>query len=241
MATNRGVEETETRNLADSKIKSGSESDSVDKWDLYSDTPQGGVVGIVNAGAESVGSNAYLTNARHITDNGSKTFNNVTERGTDTGTVTKESEESGTDTGTIGRVSQENGTDAGSTSKQGNFIGSSEGKNSASKNSANKEEFNRNSDVSRSKTSGKMTNAENESSKSDQNTKSATEGTKLDRSSQRVGQSVISNMSEYIEHVIGKQGGHSYSKMLLEFRETMLNIDAMIIKELETLFFGLWE
>ena len=48
------------------------------------------------------------------------------------------------------------------------------------------------------------------------------------------------NTEEYIEHVIGKRGSYSNSKMLKEFRDTFLNIDKMIIDELSTLFFGLW-
>ena len=45
---------------------------------------------------------------------------------------------------------------------------------------------------------------------------------------------------DYFERVMGKTGGKSYSKMLLEFRQTFLNIDKMIIDELSNLFFGLW-
>lgn len=44
----------------------------------------------------------------------------------------------------------------------------------------------------------------------------------------------------YTEHVLGKTGGASYSSRLLEFRDTFLNIDMMIIDELETLFMHLW-
>ena len=50
----------------------------------------------------------------------------------------------------------------------------------------------------------------------------------------------IQNTENYIDHVFGKQGHHTYSAMLLEFRKTLLNIDAMILKDLEDLFFGLW-
>ena len=50
----------------------------------------------------------------------------------------------------------------------------------------------------------------------------------------------IDNTEDYIEHVTGKSAGGSMSKMLLEFRETFLNIDKMIIDELQDLFFGLW-
>lgn len=41
------------------------------QWDLYSDTPQGGVEGIVNAEIDpSIASNGYLTNARHTFGDG---------------------------------------------------------------------------------------------------------------------------------------------------------------------------
>lgn len=48
-------------------------------------------------------------------------------------------------------------------------------------------------------------------------------------------------LDQYYEHVAGKRGGVTYSKMLMEFRESMLNIDAMILNDLQPLFFGLWE
>ena len=47
-------------------------------------------------------------------------------------------------------------------------------------------------------------------------------------------------MREYTEHVTGKKGSVNYSKMLMDFRQTFLNIDNMILEELEPLFFGLW-
>lgn len=45
---------------------------------------------------------------------------------------------------------------------------------------------------------------------------------------------------EYIETITGKQGATSYSKMLQDFRKTMLNIDMQVIEEFDELFFGLW-
>lgn len=50
----------------------------------------------------------------------------------------------------------------------------------------------------------------------------------------------ITDTTKYLEHVTGKQGTASYSKLLREYRETFLNIDMMIIDELNDLFFGLW-
>lgn len=49
------------------------------------------------------------------------------------------------------------------------------------------------------------------------------------------------NTEEYMQTVIGKTASKSYSKLLLEFRETFLNIDAMILRDLRPCFFGLWE
>lgn len=50
-----------------------------------------------------------------------------------------------------------------------------------------------------------------------------------------------SNTTEdYLETIVGKQGSDTYSKMLMEFRDTFLNIDMMVIDEFKDLFFGLW-
>lgn len=45
---------------------------------------------------------------------------------------------------------------------------------------------------------------------------------------------------DYLETVSGKQGGPSYSKLLMEYRDTFLNIDMQVIESLSDLFFGLW-
>lgn len=50
----------------------------------------------------------------------------------------------------------------------------------------------------------------------------------------------LQDLEDYIEHIKGKTGGSSFSKLLQEFRETFLNIDVMIINDLNDLFFGLW-
>lgn len=58
--------------------------------------------------------------------------------------------------------------------------------------------------------------------------------------SRNTGDSSTTNMDEYLEHVVGKNGGRSYSSLLKEFRETFLNIDMMIIEELDDLFMQIW-
>ena len=49
-----------------------------------------------------------------------------------------------------------------------------------------------------------------------------------------------STTEDYIETLVGKQGGGSYSKMLMEFRDTFLNIDMMVVNEFNDLFMGIW-
>lgn len=50
----------------------------------------------------------------------------------------------------------------------------------------------------------------------------------------------IDTTDDYTNHVAGKNGGASYSKMLVDFRNTFLNIDMLVINDLEPLFMGLW-
>lgn len=45
---------------------------------------------------------------------------------------------------------------------------------------------------------------------------------------------------DYLETLVGKESGESYSALLLKYRETFLNIDMQVIEEFEELFFGLW-
>lgn len=54
------------------------------------------------------------------------------------------------------------------------------------------------------------------------------------------GNGKMNTLENYTEHVTGANGGESFSKRLLDFRKTFLNIDQMILRELEPLFFGLW-
>ena len=66
----------------------------------------------------------------------------------------------------------------------------------------------------------------------------ATSGTRSNTES-RNNSSTINGTDSYINHVSGNSGGN-YSDLLIKFRETFLNIDMMIINDLKSLFFGLW-
>lgn len=136
-----------------------SENVSENEWNLFSDTPQGGVSGIDRFYDDTVSDNSYLTDARNIRKTTNKT-------GQEHETI-----HATEDTHTEGREI-----------------------------TTGHEEDNRNTNV----------NGE------------------------------FDNKNKWIELTTGKQGSLSYSKMLVEFRETFLNIDMMIIKDLKNLFFQLW-
>ena len=157
--------------------------DKFSEWNLYSDTPQGGIEGILGAENEpSLLDDGYLTNARHILHDGDGTTgNSVTEYG-----GTSETE----DTVTYGRT--KNGTD---TTQY-----------------------------------GKTENTSDAMSYGKQNKTTNTGDVTFDGNT----------TEQYAEHVFGKMPGKTFSKLLLEFRETFLNIDMDVINELRNLFFNLW-
>ena len=96
----------------------------------------------------------------------------------------------------------------------------------------------------------KSIDAETTEDSSEEITRERTEGETIDTTEKtydsRSGDSSTSartnilNTEDYIEHVIGKRNGMSYSRMLIEFRETFLNIDLDIINNLNDLFLNLW-
>lgn len=93
--------------------------------------------------------------------------------------------------------------------------------------------------ASHDSTSQTSNNNRNNETNTDGSTDSSNNG---DYSSSMDGYSntTLSNTEDYLEHVIGSNGGESFSKRLNDYRETFINIDMMIINELEELFFGLW-
>lgn len=161
-------------------------------WKLYSDTPQGGIVGIAHAD-DDVANMAYLTNATKDTTNG---HTNTTGEGTRSSTTNQTS--NGTNNGTTKVVSSD--------TNNGNV-----------------------------NTTTNDTESGTVDSESHTTNKGQTNGTE-----NFTGKNTVTSTEDYLEHVRGKQGVISYSRMLTEFRETFLNIDKLILDELSDLFFGLW-
>lgn len=60
------------------------------------------------------------------------------------------------------------------------------------------------------------------------------------RSGSKTSNSNLTDTESYLESVRGKMSSKSYSALLMEYRETFINIDMMLIEELSDLFFGLW-
>lgn len=60
------------------------------------------------------------------------------------------------------------------------------------------------------------------------------------RKGSKTSNSNLTDTESYLESVKGKMSSKSYSALLMEYRETFINIDMMLIEELSDLFFGLW-
>lgn len=183
--TNKNTSNGTASGTIDTTMSGKSHEDDA-RWDLYSDTPQGGIDVITND-SDSVIHNTYLTNARRITD-------------TKDGTTSEIGKETSSNTNTV----TDNGSGTVDTTETGKVDTTQTGEIDTT---VTDNESATNTGTSNTTTSGK-------------NTMTSTE--------------------DYLEHVKGKQGGLTYSKMLAEFRETFLNIDKMIINDLSDLFFGLW-
>ena len=84
--------------------------------------------------------------------------------------------------------------------------------------------------------------AKNERIDSGNNESEVSGNSNSDYSSDMTGTSntTMSNTEEYLEHVMGSNGGENFSKRLNDYRATFINIDMLVINELEELFFGLW-
>ena len=164
-------------------------------------------------------------------DTSQSNTNMVTENGIDNSTVTR------TVDGTQNQNTSGSGTNMYSDTPQGAITDLQAGKylTNATVDSAT----NTFGSASHDSTSQTSNNNRNNETNTDGSTDSSNNG---DYSSSMDGYSntTLSNTEDYLEHVIGSNGGESFSKRLNDYRETFINIDMMIINELEELFFGLW-
>lgn len=206
---------TDNRSNTNTENSSGDRTLERDAWDLYSDTPQSGVIGLKNFGlgdvpAESVSNNAYLTNARRNTEESKEHTNN------DNSGVSLEE----------GKIDEEgtNDVEYNYNTSDSNVRNKNENEDKQESGNASKKESNNTVEVG----NDTREKAEHTTGK---NTKY---GTSTDVGNQ-------DTTEDYAQHVFGKKGGYTYSKMIEEFRKTLINVDMQIMRELEPLFMGLWE
>lgn len=177
---------------------------------------------------------------REITNNGTK---NTTNNDTREVTVTNDTKETGTSDTTTSAESNETKRDLYSDTPQGAITGL-ENENYLT----NARKITDNVTNSGSEDTGTTRNIDNDYTENDttNNTENTTTNntenmTTIDTKTGTNKVTGTSNTTEdYLETLIGKQGSGTYSKMLMEFRDTFLNIDMMVIDEFKDLFFGLW-
>lgn len=98
---------------------------------------------------------------------------------------------------------------------------------------------NTNTGTQETATSGSSTSETDSTGKTLGETDTVQDSTRTDTKSQ-TGNTKVLTVDDYLQHVKGKKGGTSYSRLLDEYRRTFLNIDKMVVESLEDLFFGLW-
>lgn len=177
---------------------------------------------------------------REITNNGTK---NTTNNGTREVTETNDTKETGTSDTTTSTESNETKRDLYSDTPQGAITGL-ENENYLT----NARKITDNVTNSGSEDTGTTRNIDNDYTENDttNNTENTTTNNteNMTTNDTKTGTNKVTGTSntteDYLETLIGKQGSNTYSKMLMEFRDTFLNIDMMVINEFKDLFFGLW-
>lgn len=199
-----------------------------------------------------------------LTENGSKEINEIgsgstsgTETNNNTENITNTDSESNKQSGAVTTTNNERDTMNGekwdlfsntpqgalSNVKQGRYLTTAENIEDSETNvkEGSSTSINDNeNEIKRSSTVENATNTERNTTEINEAETKRNETNEKTRDNTNSTNKNISNVEDYFEHLIGKRGSMSYSKMLEEFRKTFLNIDLMIINNLEDLFFALW-
>ena len=285
---------TKTNNLDTSTDETTTDIKKNSHWDYYSDTPQGGIRnvpptsgsnGSTASGEPSIQALTYLTNVRHILDDGTgsqlvidrdvhdggtvkddgtiednremhntKTYDTVENITSASGNVTTHNtkdETTGTNDNTKIYDTTNSITDTNENTTTYNTKDTNSGVN---ENTTVYNTKDANSGVNENTTvyNTKDANSGVNENTTVYNTKDAnsglTENTKTyNTKNERVNtgntsaNKTLDTTEAYIERVTGKTNSHSYVKLLQELRDSFLNIDMLIIRDLNDLFFALWE
>lgn len=244
----------ENTNVASASDKTNAnETRSGTHWDLFSDTPQSGINGleVPNAYAPSsdLENNMYLSTARKLTDN---------ENNANTSSSVSDNTSVGNSNGTNVENSSQNIDSESKTTKDNVEIGSANENNKTTYDERNDDDTTKriNNSESSTETNSGMKDvknnetreySDNENASINENTVNISDNNEYSKANEneimknnRSNVSVSTNTDEYLQNISGKSGGASYSSLLMQYRETFINIDEMIIEELHDLFFGLW-
>ena len=234
----------------------------LDHWEMFSDTPQGGIDGVQLAGgvgtSGTLSDNAYLTNATHITESPAQTHDttqhgNVTQQhGTITNTYGNETQQFGDVVETYNKLADKaDHVDADGWEKIDN-----ENTHTGTVRNAGE-----NTDTGTVRNAGENTNTgtvrnagENVDTGTVRNAGENTDTGTIRNAGEVVQTGTIrkagSNTSEgnqkddgtdsYTKHEYGKIGVQTYQEMIMKWRNAFLNIDMMIISELDDLFMKVW-
>ena len=192
----------------------------LDHWEMFSDTPQGGIDGVQLAGgvgqSGTLSDNAYLTNATHITENPAATHDTI-ERGDIT-------TQHGTITNTFGNVTEQHGDIVETYNKAGDKadhvdLDGWEKTDNTNTHSGTVRDAGETTETGTIRNVGEtIGNADRTHDKTKENTGTDT----------------------YNNHEYGKIGVMTYQEMQMKWRESFLNIDMQIIDELGNLFMKVW-
>ncbi len=181
----------------------------------YSETPQGGLADVIHGD--------YLTNATYTDSNQAQ------------GEVSNEN-------GEIDKTSSNDGTEKSEKDVTGNETETKSDSTSKSSGATENKDGNKTSALSESENAAKSGTVS-----SDENVNNTSNTTYKENSTTNYTTNSAANTNEkidttekYIMSISGHSGKTSFSKSLIEFRETFLNIDMMVIEELQDLFIKLW-
>lgn len=233
--------------------KNDERNDKESSWNLFSDTPQGGLGGALGQltedvdGGVSSDTNTYLTNATHIYDgkhlqgseaeDSSSASAETLEGSRDNTTQRESSEASATQTENNSATTQERTNSyAGDKNRVGEFSGT-ESVDESSANSSEGTSSRSDARTGNRVVDNSLASREEESDNRDtskQAQRGESEAEAYDEGHNE--ESSHSDANAETQHVYGKSGGRTYSRMIAELRDSYLNIDVMIIDKLKDLF-----
>ena len=244
--TTDGTSNTNENTTSNESTDSTREEDEFDR-NLHSDTPDSRLSITVNGTDNSIsgdgeGSAGYASDITEKRGFENEKSNSNTNASSDTKTDTTTHDETSTDS-TQNQVTTETGSqdEVTNESERGTSSDTTTGSENESKTESGTE-----------KTTGTTseTGTKNEQGTTTEDTEIAEKGTKDETVDRTIGESGkrdfdevvdgnINSLEDFIQHRVGKIGVQTYSKMLMEFRDTFLRVERECFEEIESRLFML--